>query len=317
MGNPAIAPALIGAGSKLLGGILGRGYTPSAKRQYRDQRRFMEQVEKNKYRWIVGGAQAAGFNPLTALRAGGGNMSSPGGIIPQSPLSARSALGEAISTFGATYAQDAIQRASEERQQEAWKERYDYRRDEQGVPPLSAAPSSGQAKLENNDQEMAAAAQVGERLSRPPSGAFPQVDPFSERPADMRIGSGPNRDRFVIPFDGKFYMTPKGMGPHEGVESMIGDIIGNGASILQVGKDLADRGFDQVTWNPDTMEVVEKRPKGASKTRQRSTPRPPRVVYPQFSYGVRPPPVHQPLNTFPRTITDPNYRNLHPRKGTY
>lgn len=105
--------AAIGAGSQLLGGLL--------QKPKKLQQNFKE--ERQNLRNIVRGAQEAGFNPLTVLRATGGQ---PTANAIQSPLGARAALGEAIKTFGGTYAQDAIQRATEDRAQEDWKERYDY-----------------------------------------------------------------------------------------------------------------------------------------------------------------------------------------------
>ena len=111
--------AAIAGGSQLLGGLLQK----PKKVQWDFQER--ERLENERFKWLVKGAQKAGFNPLTVLRSSGGQMAN---VTPrQSPLGARAALGEAIKTFGGTYAQDAIQRATEDRAQEDWKERYDYR----------------------------------------------------------------------------------------------------------------------------------------------------------------------------------------------
>jgi len=62
-----VAPA-IGAASSLLGGFMNKGPSLS------DQLKVMQRTEEKKYKWIVEGAQRAGFNPLTALQAGGGQM---------------------------------------------------------------------------------------------------------------------------------------------------------------------------------------------------------------------------------------------------
>ena len=114
-----LAPALIAGGTTLLGGLLGRGKKPE--QNFQEQQR----LEEDRFKWLVTGAKRAGFNPLTVLRSTGGQMGQMQSI--QSPLGSRAALGEAIKTFGGTYAQDAIQRATEERAQDDWKERYDYR----------------------------------------------------------------------------------------------------------------------------------------------------------------------------------------------
>jgi len=134
-----LGPSVIAGASSLLGGVFGRSKQPGIKKQYRLGRENTELLEKNKYKWIVEGARKAGFNPLTALRATGGNITTA--PQPQSPLSSRSYIGEAIKTFGGTYAQDAIQRATEARQNEEWQRRYDYQR-ENPVPLLSTRPQA-------------------------------------------------------------------------------------------------------------------------------------------------------------------------------
>lgn len=68
----SIFGALIGAGSSLLGGILGRN---SAKKQARQERAWAledREYARGTYQRLVEDSEAAGFNPLTALRGGGG-----------------------------------------------------------------------------------------------------------------------------------------------------------------------------------------------------------------------------------------------------
>lgn len=131
--------AAISAGSKLLGGLLGGDKGPSL----RQQRNNMKKTEHQRFKWLVKGAQNAGFNPLSVLRATGGAMAPQ--LTPQTPLNARAILGEAIADFGGTFAQDAIQRATEERAQEDWKERFDYGKKNAVQPLRTGSSSSGKS----------------------------------------------------------------------------------------------------------------------------------------------------------------------------
>lgn len=125
--------AAIAGGSQLLGGLLSKGKKP----QWDFQEK--ERMENERFKWLVKGAKNAGFNPLTVLRATGGQSGNY--QTTDSPLGSRAAVGEAIKTFGGTYAQDAIQRATEERAQDDWKERYDYQI-ANPMPPLRAAAAT-------------------------------------------------------------------------------------------------------------------------------------------------------------------------------
>ena len=127
--DPVTTAALISGGSKLLGGILSK--PKKLQQNFREERQNL----KN----IVRGAKEAGFNPLTVLKATGGQ---PTANAIVSPLGMRAALGEAIEQFGATYATDAMDREREKRAQEAWKDRYDYEM-ENPMPPLSGRTTGG------------------------------------------------------------------------------------------------------------------------------------------------------------------------------
>lgn len=61
-------PALIGAGTSLLGGLFGRSKEKRERRQALEDREYA----RGHYKRLVKDASAAGFNPLTALRNGGG-----------------------------------------------------------------------------------------------------------------------------------------------------------------------------------------------------------------------------------------------------
>lgn len=116
-----VLPLIIGGGLSLLGGILSsrsddkraaqqntynqQAYqqqledTPEQiEEQLRLGRESQEISEKNKYKWIVEGAQEAGFNPLTALRSGGGSLATPMGTqisaVPASQASQAASFGE-------------------------------------------------------------------------------------------------------------------------------------------------------------------------------------------------------------------------------
>jgi len=176
----ALGPALIAGGTSLLSGLLGKGPSEA------EQRAAQKETEINRWSWLVEGAQKAGFNPLSVLRASGGQMAPS----VQSPLSSRAALGEAIKTFGGTYAQDAIQRATEERAQDDWKERYDYEiaNPPPPVPVLSTAPTAAQ----------------------PQKG---KIKIGGDRAADYLVENGPLAGRYVIPVDGIYRLAPQGWVP--------------------------------------------------------------------------------------------------------
>ena len=252
--------AAIAGGAQLLGGLLSK--PKKVQQNFREERQNL----KN----IVQGAREAGFNPLTVLRATGGQ---PTANAIQSPLGARAAVGEAIKTFGGTYAQDAIQRATEERAQDDWKERFDYAQAARNVPQLSAKTGENQRLADE------AAGRVpqgfGERTFQDGSGRFPRVNPHGIRPEEAMIGSGPYKDRYVISTTLGYFLTPKGMAPSAITEETIGDLATEIVSLSSLGGGaLKEKGFEQVHWNSDTGEVTGVKPQGAMRTQ--STPVVPR-----------------------------------------
>lgn len=248
--------AAINAGGKLLGGLLGsdKGFSVA------DQRKATKRLEKNRYQWLVKGAQKAGFNPLTVLRSTGGNMMQAD--APVSPFGVRQALGEAVEAFSSTYADDVFTRATEDRAEERWKDRFDY-----------ANPTRGQAASGAAQAEPVGAQPLDtERLFNKGSGRFGKADPFSDV-RGARIKTGPYRDRFVIGAADGFYLTPKGMSPAAVVEETTGNLSSSILEVLELGTEaLSDRGFERVHWNPDTGEVTGIAPKGASTVRQQTAP---------------------------------------------
>jgi len=179
--DPATTAALIQGGTTLLGGLLGRDKGPSVNAQRSDMRR----TEEERYMWLRKGAKRAGFNPLTVLRSTGGATAPQ--FTQQTPLSTRAVLGEAIKAFGGTYAQDAIQRATEDRAQEDWKERYDY--DLANKPPVSTMPAN-----------------------KPPSRAN-KIKIGGDRAADYLITEGTLSGRYVLPIGGTYKLAPQGWVP--------------------------------------------------------------------------------------------------------
>ncbi|AXL15632.1 hypothetical protein [Microviridae sp.] len=265
--------AAISAGSTLLGGLFGDD-GPSIDEQMAAQRKQAERGYRNRLQKIPRYAKRFGFNPLTLLRTGGGSTQMPSLPASQSPLSARAALGEAIKVFGGTYAQDAIQQASEQRQNEEWTRRYEYAR--QGTTPANV---SGVSTASRNAPSL-----VPQETRFQGAGNFPTVDPYSTRPEDARVMSGPLRDRYILAFDGKYYATPAGVSPQALYEELVGSAIGETTSVTAILKDMVGgpeaAGLDRVYWNRDTGEVTTRRPKSSLGKRNRPTP-----VMPSEAYG--------------------------------
>lgn len=249
MPGPLVTASLISAGSSLLGGIFGKSKRRSTVPN------FAEMRDK---------ARAAGFNPLTALRATGGGIAPAQAI---SPLSTRAAIGNAIAQFGGTYAQGAIQKETQRQANEEWTRRHDYAFDKRNPGEVSGVSAAAAGILGNSRPSN----EIGERTFDR-GGNFPRVDPHSDRPNDARIGFGPLRDRYVIPYQGEYYLSPKGAGASGMKEETIGGLTAELSALIENVSGAIPKGWDKVTWNPDTGEVTGIKPKGASVTRQRDTP---------------------------------------------
>jgi len=207
----ATTAALISGGATLLSGML-KDKGPSLKKQHRLSRESQQKLARDLPSYIVAGAQKAGFNPLTMLRSTGGSV----GTATQaniSPLGQRSALGDAIAQFGATYAQDAIQRETEQRQNEEWTRRYDYDVQNRPVSPVSpVAASDPQNAIGKRDDFV---------------GVVPNI--FGSSPEDFQIPPGSNSPyagRYVIRVKDDNLLMPQGWVPVEGVSGALGDIAG-------------------------------------------------------------------------------------------
>jgi len=185
MVSPTTTAALIQGGTALLGGML-QDKGPSLKRQHSLARLSQQKLARDLPAHIVAGAQNAGFNPLTLLRSTGGSV----GTATQaniSPLGQRSAIGDAIAQFGATYAQDAIQKETEQRQNEEWTRRYDY--DLANRPKVSPVSQIATPSTDN------------------------KIKIGGDRASDYRIETGDLAGRYVLPIGGQYKLAPQGWVP--------------------------------------------------------------------------------------------------------
>jgi len=195
--------AAAAAAGQLVGGLL--------QKPKKLQQNFRE--ERQNLKNIVRGAREAGFNPLTVLRSTGGQ---PTANAIQSPLGARAAIGEAIKTFGGTYAQDAIARATEDRAQEDWKDRWDYQI-ANPLPPLRQNTGGSATSEKTGTFDTARDDYIGQIAN--PTGARPEE---IQIPMDNEKYGG----RYVIRLGQSHYMMPYGWVPTEGVEAYLGSGIG-------------------------------------------------------------------------------------------
>jgi len=106
--DPIVGGALIKGASSLLGGLLNKGPSLS------DQLKLMQRTEEKKYKWIVEGAQRAGFNPLTALQAGGGRMTQ--GQVGSGDLDFGAMAAQAVATGLGDYWQESRNQELEQAQ---------------------------------------------------------------------------------------------------------------------------------------------------------------------------------------------------------
>lgn len=90
-------PAAITGAATVASGLLGKGKT---KTQWDFQER--ERLEKERFKWLVKGAQKAGFNPLTVLGATGGGLGG-GPVATSTPFGVRQAIADAISAGANAY----------------------------------------------------------------------------------------------------------------------------------------------------------------------------------------------------------------------
>ena len=118
--------ALIAGGSSLLGGLFSnRSKKKAAAQQYENdlkqaaqqnkydierearQSEMIERTEKERFKWLVEGAESAGFNPLTVLGATGGAMgqtANAAGMTAPGKTAPISTMGDSIAQAGANFA---------------------------------------------------------------------------------------------------------------------------------------------------------------------------------------------------------------------
>lgn len=105
----ALGAAAITAGATVASGLLGRRKT---KTQWDFEER--SRLEKDRFKWLVKGAQKAGFNPLTVLNATGGGMGG-GPVATSTPFAARQAVADAIAAGANAYlAYDPVEEETRE-----------------------------------------------------------------------------------------------------------------------------------------------------------------------------------------------------------
>jgi len=97
--DPITGNAALKVGGTLLGGVLGRSKGPSLRKQLRQNRDHMRKVETQRYKWLVSGAQAAGFNPSSALGATGGNFGNAQNMSASPMSNGMGVIGDAIRVF--------------------------------------------------------------------------------------------------------------------------------------------------------------------------------------------------------------------------
>ena len=253
--DPIVTSALISGGSSLLGGLLGKDKGPSA----RAQRNDMKKIEEARYKWLVKGAQRAGFNPLTVLGAAG-QTAGRGTTTPQSPLGWKSALGDAIKQTGQVLASyDPVEAEGRQLDNEL-KRRQLAAFDNEGLRQGANAPTKAEdSQLERRFENLDPAVQ----------GGLGTVDLGSLDAADMRVDQGPLKNRYVVrnPLDPtKTYVMPSTFTPQEGIEGIAGDVGGEAfsfAQAIQMGRKTMEKlGIKEVLVHPRTGVVTAFAPQG-------------------------------------------------------
>jgi len=155
--------------------------------QNKQARQFMADTEKNRYSWLVSGAQKAGFNPLTVLGATGGAMS--GGASAGSPLmqpvrgsspTVGDALGAGVAAFADSY--DPVGFATRQQQLENMRKLgnvYDAELAKFGTVPVNTVNNSP-TRVQNDPLrvQVGEPAQVRQNDGRP----YAREDMFDDRP---------------------------------------------------------------------------------------------------------------------------------------
>lgn len=295
-----LAIAIAKAAIPIIGGAIFGGSEPSREEQLEEQFEFAKRTELEKYKWIVEGAQAAGFNPLTALRAGGGRVQGPS-IAPTTPLTWRDYAREAVSLAAQEY--DPIEAESRRLDNELKRTELDRRRSElvrTGEGVTTAAPryrQPSQQYVRTNKPE---------RIGVGPSGLFPVVDPMSMRPEDMQIKDGRYKGRYVIQLaPGEYYMLAQRT-PLEVIEGLLGGLVAEGYGAVEMGMDAVKQRAQRVYLN-EHGEVITALPAGRPAARSAQTPDP--ADWPGGVVKLRPPPREEPPGAvkFPGMV--PDYRS--------
>lgn len=255
--DPVITSALISGGSSLLGGLFGRKDKPKNDWDFPNR----EKLETERYKWLVKGAQKAGFNPLTVLGVAGQTAGMGQPTSTTNPLSFGSVVGKAIASAGQTFANnyDPVSAEGQRLDNELRKRQivaFDNERNQQGATPQDKGL---EAKIDQRFDNLDPAVQSG----------LGTVDLGSLDANDMRIDAGPLKNQYVVrnPMSPtETYVLPKTFTPQEGIEGIAGDVGGEAYSFLQAinaGKEtMLKLGIKPVSVHPRTGVVTPLSPQG-------------------------------------------------------
>lgn len=203
---PAIGAALVGAGSSLVGGLLGnRNNRSNAQRQEAIQREFAQ----NGLQWKVEDAKKAGLHPLAALGASGASYT---------PVQVGDALGPALSNAGQDISRGmlaAADRQDRETIARAAAAEHQARMDQFEQQRLLGSVEYESRMIDNELKRLQlrkAMSQVGPGIPTGPQLGAPQfgsvkVEPSKQTSADPLV---PGREAFVG--EGKPAMVPYRIG---------------------------------------------------------------------------------------------------------
>ena len=229
-------------------------------RDLRQDEKFRKRAHRNDMRYLVQGAQKAGFNPLTVLGATGGQSgfqsiggSSPTGAVVQQPLSPGAAAARAAGEAVLNYDPIAEERARLENelleQRLATAQQKDARLGA-GVPSVqkTSSPTRQTPFLPNETNAF---------TINPLDTVFPVVDPSSSRIEDARITHGPYQGRYVMRnTEGKPFISPANFTPAAMREELGGGL----SSEVFTTSELLGRGWTPAHVN-ERGELITKRPK--------------------------------------------------------
>jgi len=231
-----VTGGIISTGLNLASGLLSRN---NYKKDRDRAMSVMKNTERKRYKWLVQGAQAAGFNPLTVLGATGGQMAQQPAI--QSPLSSGAIAAQALAQGFQQYdpvADEGVQLDNDLKR--AQLERFETvppvtatKQVQPSRTPLPAVPTNAPSRDDINPQNFNFFTRGTDDWSGP------LADPYGDRPELARVTSGPDFGRYVMAYNGKTWLTPAGVSPSELIEGLQGGAL---AEFANLGEFLTNRG---------------------------------------------------------------------------